>query len=206
MDDRPRLAVVADDAAAGDRLVALARAAGCRALAIDPVSARSLELRGIRCLLIDLRSGRHDPLELLGAIQLPAASVPTVLVVGRGDVATAVRAFRLGAVDVLEEGCRDEDLQAALTSAIDVGTRPPTEALAAAKVANLTRRERQVLAGILAGKSTAGIAVDLGISRRTADVYRTQLYAKLGVSSISGAVMVAYASGFALPSAGGPDA
>ncbi len=49
--------------------------------------------------------------------------------------------------------------------------------------ARLSRRERDVAARILAGMTSEGIALDLGVSRNTVLTYRKRAYARLGVSS-----------------------
>lgn len=53
------------------------------------------------------------------------------------------------------------------------GARPPPTAL--------TARERQVAAYLAAGKANKVIAIDLGISRRTAEAHRARIFRKLGV-------------------------
>ncbi|KCV27649.1 transcriptional regulator, LuxR family [Bordetella bronchiseptica CA90 BB1334] len=47
--------------------------------------------------------------------------------------------------------------------------------------AALTARERQVAAYLAAGKANKVIAIDLGISRRTAEAHRARIFRKLGV-------------------------
>ncbi len=49
--------------------------------------------------------------------------------------------------------------------------------------AALTRREREVCAGILDGRTTEGIALALGVSRNTVLTLRRRAYARLGIGS-----------------------
>lgn len=65
----------------------------------------------------------------------------------------------------------------------------------------LSRREREVLAGIAAGKSDQEIATELGIAVKTVRTHTTTLRAKLGVHTRRALVEAAFASG--LSSAGG---
>ncbi|MBK6953657.1 MAG: response regulator transcription factor [Crocinitomicaceae bacterium] len=57
----------------------------------------------------------------------------------------------------------------------------------------LTRREQDVLALILKAKSIKEIAQDLGISEKTVEMHRGNLFAKLEVKNVSGLVQKAIA-------------
>jgi two-component system response regulator FixJ len=59
----------------------------------------------------------------------------------------------------------------------------------------LSPRERDVLAGVVAGKANKVIAYDLGISPRTVEVYRAGLMSKTGAGSVSELVRMAIALG-----------
>ena len=69
--------------------------------------------------------------------------------------------------------------------AIEQATKP------AANLDMLTPRERQVLRQIAAGRTTRQIAVQLGLSPRTVDVYRSHLKMKLRLPSLVGLVRFA---------------
>lgn len=45
----------------------------------------------------------------------------------------------------------------------------------------LTPRERQIVSYLAAGKPNKVVAIDLGISLRTAEAHRARIYRKLGV-------------------------
>lgn len=59
----------------------------------------------------------------------------------------------------------------------------------------LTRREKEVLAGVARGERSKEIAVRLGITERTVRAYLTNIYTKLNVDSRASAVAVALAHG-----------
>ena len=59
----------------------------------------------------------------------------------------------------------------------------------------LSPRERQVLEGILAGRSTKMIAHDLGISARTIEVHRAHMLERLRTRSIAEAIRLAVMAG-----------
>ena len=57
---------------------------------------------------------------------------------------------------------------------------------------NLTPREQEVLALILDEKSSSVIAKQLGISERTVETYRKNIYSKAGVKTVVGLVKHVY--------------
>lgn len=59
----------------------------------------------------------------------------------------------------------------------------------------LTRREKEVLAGVARGERSKEIAVQLGITERTVRAYLTNIYTKLNMDSRASAVAVALAHG-----------
>jgi RNA polymerase sigma factor (sigma-70 family) len=59
----------------------------------------------------------------------------------------------------------------------------------------LTRREREVLTGIAAGKTNREIAATLGLSPRTVESYRESLIRKLGIPSVAGLTKFALEAG-----------
>jgi two-component system, NarL family, response regulator NreC len=64
---------------------------------------------------------------------------------------------------------------------------------------NLSRRERQILQLVAAGKSTADIARSLFLSPKTVDTYRSRLMHKLDIDSFAGLVKFAIECGLTPP-------
>ena len=62
---------------------------------------------------------------------------------------------------------------------------------AQAKVATLSRREMEILVGLVAGQTNPEIAASLGISFRTVEVHRYNMREKLGERTTNGAARVA---------------
>ena len=147
------------------------------------------------CLLLDIQLPGMSGLDVLTLLHDRDGAPATVVLTGTGDVSTAVEAMRLGAVDFIEKPYRPTVLLEALERArrqveIRRASRAPGRD-AAARLHQLTHRQRQVLAGIVEGHSSKVIAHKLNLSARTVEAYRSQMLAKLGARSTADAVRVA---------------
>jgi DNA-binding NarL/FixJ family response regulator len=79
-----------------------------------------------------------------------------------------------------------------LTAAVR-GEAPAADA--GARLARLTPREREVLAGIAAGETSRAIAVRLGLSPRTVESHRESLARKLDIKTVAGLTRFAVEAG-----------
>ena len=122
-----------------------------------------------------------------------------VLGSGQDEVAFAVKAMRLGAVDFLAMPCAPETLLAAVASAL-ADIRHTAEGdhaamLARTRIAAMSAREREVLDRLLTGGTNKTIAKELGISPRTVEGYRAHLVERLGARTLPEAVLSVAAAG-----------
>ncbi len=106
-----------------------------------------------------------------------------------------VRAVMEGAVDYLEWPASpaeiDATIAAADTNAAKIGSMRLREARARSRVQKLTRREREVLAGVAGGLSNRQIGEQLAISPRTVEIHRANMLNKMGASHTSEAIRIA---------------
>jgi two-component system response regulator FixJ len=104
--------VVSGDEAIRDSISELAASEGFRVEAFASLGVWCDEVGADRagCLVLDARSGDLGDLHALGGFGSVCAGRCVVLLVDRGDVPTAVRAIRGGAMDVLETPFRDDRL------------------------------------------------------------------------------------------------
>lgn len=150
------------------------------------------------CALLDIRMPGMDGLEVQEAMIERGIAMPVIIMTGHGDINSAVRAMKGGAVDFLEKPFEKETLLAAIEQArirleqSDRRRSRAEEALARLNV--LTARERDVLNGLVEGLPNKTIAYDLGISPRTVEIHRANLMQKLGVKSLSEALRIAFAA------------
>jgi len=159
------------------------------------------------CVLIDVRAPAAGGLAVPRELRARRIALPVIVAGdGAGDPGLGVRAMKAGAVDFLETPFRREPLLAAVAGAL-AGIREEAEevqaaALAAARVAGLSVREREVLEGLLAGGTNKTVGQALGISPRTVEVHRAHVMERLGARTLPEAVLVAAAAGLRPPRSG----
>lgn len=106
-----------------------------------------------------------------------------------------VHAIMEGAVDYLEWPAGIEEIEAvtiaAEESAANLASLRLREARARSRVQRLTRREREVLAGVAGGLSNRMIGERLSISPRTVEIHRANMLNKMGAHHTSEAIRIA---------------
>ena len=143
------------------------------------------------CVLLDLRMPEMDGFEVHAHLRSINPDLPVIVVTAQGDVQTAVRAMKAGAVDFIEKPYGDDALIAAIESALKTSAargRTDDIAMAAELINTLRPRERQVLEALVAGQQNTVIAFNLGISVRTVEVHRSRMMDRLGVHQFAEAV------------------
>jgi two-component system, LuxR family, response regulator FixJ len=145
------------------------------------------------CILLDIRMPGTDGLEIQARLNDRGIMIPVIIVTAHGDVQTAVRAMKAGAVEFVEKPYDDDVLIASIEAALArVGGATDQEAGdAVRRIAMLSPREREVLEALMAGRSNKAIAFDLGISVRTVEVHRARMMVRLGVRQLAEAVRFA---------------
>ncbi len=146
------------------------------------------------CVVLDLRMPEMNGLEMQARLVKMRPDLPIIVVTGQGDVQSAVRAMKAGAVDFIEKPYSDDSLITAVESAVAGSGRSgetDERAAVAALFRTLSPRERQVLEGLMAGRSNKVIAYDLNISVRTVEVHRARMMDRLGVRQLAEAVRIA---------------
>jgi FixJ family two-component response regulator len=142
------------------------------------------------CAILDVAMPGLDGLSLQQALTERGEQLrPLIFLSGKGDIPTGIRAMKAGAIDFLTKPVREADLLDAIARAHDDDTtrRQRRAELAAvqAKIATLTRREREVLSHVVTGQLNKQIAADLGIVEKTIKVHRSRVMGKLGVRSVA---------------------
>jgi two-component system response regulator DctR len=181
--------VVDDDDAIRDALSWLLRSRGVASRSWTSAEAflgdYSDAMRG--CLVLDVRMDGMTGVELFDHLLAQQSRLPVIFLTGHGDVPLAVAALKKGAFDFVEKPFNDNDLVDRIVAAVQhdeaVRQKLETEATVAARRAELTPRERQVMERVLAGDYNKNIADVLGIAVRTVEVHRSRIFEKMGVRS-----------------------
>jgi DNA-binding NarL/FixJ family response regulator len=163
-------------------------------------------------ILLDIDLGSENGLDFLPELTDTVAGVHVLVLTGLRDVGSHRRAARLGAAGVvLKEHAADVLLKAIkkvhagelwldrsmMGSLLREMTQPPKIDAEAAKIATLTRREREVLTLVAEGLKNRDIAARLFISETTVTHHLSSVFAKLGVSDRLELVIYAFANNLA---------
>lgn len=192
--DTPLILVVDDDeamrrstgflfASVGVETQSFANAADFLAALPDPAGLRP------GALILDVRMPGMSGLELLHHLAGRGFPLPVLIVTGHGDIPMAVEALKAGAFDFIEKPFKEQYLLDMAEAAI----RRSRETLASGerkrslveRLARLSRREREVLDGILAGKANKVIAHGLDLSIKTVEAYRAAVMTKMEAGSLA---------------------
>jgi two-component system, LuxR family, response regulator FixJ len=142
-----------------------------------------------QCVVTDVRMPGMSGLELQRELKKCDAAVPVILITGHGDIAMAVQAIKEGAFDFVEKPFDDERLVASIAHAAESGQRARIEqierAALAARVAELSPRQVEVMHLVTEGFSNKEIAQRLNISPRTVENYRAWVMEKMGANNLA---------------------
>jgi two-component system CheB/CheR fusion protein len=189
--------VVDDDAAIRDAVRDVLETQGVRVEDFDCAETFLASYRpgSEGCLLLDAHMPGMSGLELLATLRARQDFLPVILITGGGDIALAVAAMRAGASNFLEKPVGRAEILACVDQAVgqshDTRVIDANRSEAAARVATLTPRQREVLRRVLAGEPSKNIAADLDISQRTVENHRSEIMHKMKVRSIPELVKLA---------------
>jgi two-component system response regulator FixJ len=148
------------------------------------------------CILLDIRMPGMDGLAVQAELKARGIHMPVIILTGHGDVTVAVAAMKAGAIEFLEKPYEKKALLAAIDTAFErLSTQSGDarmKAEAAASIATLTAREKDVLHYLVDGMTNKAIAEALSISPRTVEIHRANLMEKLGAESLSAALRLAF--------------
>ena len=147
------------------------------------------------CLLLDMSMPGPSGLELQQALRKRGIRLPVIFLTGHGDIPTTVQAMKAGAIDYLTKPVERERLLSAIRIALERGRSNEMDRARHLDVERrferLSRREAEVMHGVVAGRLNKQIADDLGMAERTVKAYRAQVMLKMEVRTLAELVRVA---------------
>ncbi|WP_448661639.1 response regulator transcription factor [Sphingomonas sp. CJ20] len=147
------------------------------------------------CLVLDVRLPGESGLDFQERLARQGMQIPVILITGHGDIPMTVRGMRAGAVDFLPKPFTEDQMLAAVTTALDADRTRRAEAAGNAKVADafarLTPREREVMGLVVTGLMNKQVAARMALSEITVKIHRGNVMRKMEAQSLADLVRMA---------------
>lgn len=196
------LFVLDDDDAVRDSLEALLESKGYSVRTFSSSQSFLAETEIISqpgCLLLDIRMPGLDGLKVLDKLKSLKSPLAIIMITGHGDVSTAVRAMKAGAVDFVEKPFTQKVILGAVQKALESLDNSDIDAderrAISERLDSLSPRERDVMERLVDGLTNKEIARELNISPRTVEVYRAGVMDKMKAANLSSLVKMGLLTG-----------
>lgn len=183
--------IIDDDSAVRDSLRWLIEASGFNVKTYHSAEEflKKLNTSYQGCLVLDVRMPKMDGLQLQKLLLEKDNPLPIIFISAYGNVPDAVSALHEGAIDFLTKPFDNQVLLERIQSSINLDqkrreARRKQEEIAA-RLAQLTARECQVMKLIVKGKANKVVAAELGISTKTVEIHRARVMEKLGARNLA---------------------
>jgi len=186
----PIVFVVDDDISIRESLEALLRKAGWCVETF--VSAQEFLARPPvlvpNCLVLDIALPGLNGLELQKRLAVERPGIPIIFITGHGDIPKTVQAMKAGAVEFLTKPFKGDVLLQSVRNAVEkskalLSREEEIQALKA-RYADLTPRERDVMALVVIGLLNKQVGSRLGISEITVKKHRGNAMRKMNAESL----------------------
>jgi len=199
MSDGATIHIIDDDPSVRESLALLVSAEGhvCHPYFSAQAFLDAIDNDATGCVVTDVRMPGMSGLDLLTTMKERRVFMPVIVMSAHGDVPMAVAAMKRGAVDFFEKpfdgGALLASIRAALTRGDGEHGSDADTQLIRERFTILSKREKEVLAGLLKGQPNKNIADELGISPRTVEVHRANLMAKMQATGLAELLKMALA-------------
>lgn len=137
------------------------------------------------CVVLDVRMPGLTGLELQNRLNEFVHKIPVIFISAHADVEMVVKAMQNGALDFLPKPIKDESLLLAIEKAVRLDHMRREKENEKSQVnqnwSSLSPREQETALLIAEGLLNKQIADRLGITERTVQVHRANVFSKLGV-------------------------
>jgi two-component system response regulator FixJ len=191
MNHEPTVFVVDDDEAIRDSLSMLLESVGLPHQLYSTAMSflENPDNQQAGCLVLDIRMPGMSGLELQAELLRRKVTLPIIFITGHGDIAMAVKAMRLGALDFITKPYHEQELldriHEALTCDASKRKRLYDHDQLSVRIESLSKRERQVFERVAVGQANKVIAYDLNVSERTVEVHRSEVMKKMGARTLA---------------------
>ena len=200
MDDAflPTVFVVDDDPSVRKAIQRLIESVGLRCLTFGTANdfLQQVPADAPGCLVLDIRMPGASGLDLQRTLLTGGRDLPTIFVSAHADVPLTVQAMKAGALEVLTKPFNDQALLDAVHHALAIARARSLERRETQWILEsyetLTKREREVMALVAAGKLNKQVAAELGTSERTVKVHRSRVMLKMHATSLADLVEKAH--------------
>lgn len=141
------------------------------------------------CLITEASPPMRRGLDLQARLAKLGYSIPIIILTSPGDLTGAVAAMKAGAFSVVGKPFNEQPMIETIREAMDTDSvirlHQANIAQIKERIARLTLRQRQVLDFLVRGKTSKEIAAKLGLSRKTIDLHRGHVMAKMLAETVA---------------------